>query len=63
MMLFAVAAMTLSMMAVAYSHPHVLPTVRTDLMFSPAGRVTAIQYIVAHFDYVRVLTKEGVPAR
>jgi len=43
MMLFAVAA-TLSMMAVAYSHPHVLPTVRTDLIFSPAGHVTAIRY-------------------
>jgi ABC-type uncharacterized transport system substrate-binding protein len=44
MMLFAVAAMTLSMMAMASSHPHVLPTVRADLIFSPAGRVTAIQY-------------------
>ena len=44
MMLFAVAAMTLSMMAMASSHPHVLPTVRTDLEFSPAGHVTAIQY-------------------
>jgi ABC-type uncharacterized transport system substrate-binding protein len=44
MMLFAVAAMTVSMMAVAYSHPHVLPTVRTDLKFNPAGHVTAIQY-------------------
>ena len=42
MMFFAVAA-TLSMMTVAYSHPHVLPTVRTELIFSPGGNVTAIQ--------------------
>jgi ABC-type uncharacterized transport system substrate-binding protein len=41
--LFAVAA-TLSTMAVACAHPHVLPTVRTDLIFSPAGHVTTIQY-------------------
>jgi len=44
MMLVAVAAMTLSMTAVAHAHPHVLPTVRTDLKFNPAGHVTAIQY-------------------
>jgi len=43
MVLFAVAA-TLSTMTMASSHPHVLPTVRTDLKFSPAGHVTAIQY-------------------
>jgi ABC-type uncharacterized transport system substrate-binding protein len=42
-MLVAVAAI-LSMTVVAYSHPHVLPTVRTDLKFNPAGHFTAIQY-------------------
>jgi ABC-type uncharacterized transport system substrate-binding protein len=42
-MLVAVAAI-LSMTVVAHSHPHVLPTVRTDLKFNPAGHFTAIQY-------------------
>ena len=43
MALVAVVA-ALSMTTAAYSHPHVLPTVRADLKFSPAGHVTAIQY-------------------
>jgi len=28
----------------AYAHPHVLPTVRTDLIFSSDGLITAIRY-------------------
>ena len=62
MVLFAVAA-TLSMMAVAYAHPHVLPTVRTDLKFSPAGHVTAIQYTwlydSAYSTFVGIYYAEG----
>src|SRR5690242_17836099 len=42
-MLFAVAAI-LSMTDVAHSHPHVLPTVRTDLQFNPSAQVTTIKY-------------------
>lgn len=38
------ATATLMMTAIAGAHPHVLPMVRTGLIFSSDGRVTAIQH-------------------
>jgi ABC-type uncharacterized transport system substrate-binding protein len=41
---FFAAAATLTMTAGAGAHPHVLPTVRTNLIFSSDGRMTAVQH-------------------
>ena len=38
------AAAILTMTTAAGAHPHILPSVRTGLIFSPDGRVTAIQH-------------------
>jgi ABC-type uncharacterized transport system substrate-binding protein len=56
----AVAALTLAFSGGAQAHPHVWITVKSDVLFSPDGKVTALRYVWTFDDMYSAFATQGL---